>query len=116
MAKFKTQYEDFKRFPEVNSGEIRVERVGYISARDRIENLLLAGHRLENYRKEQYDFNSVDEIDETFTDPTRNKSYDMADAFQDTLALNAKFKNKSAETKVEAKEKEVSEDTEKTPD
>ena len=115
MAKFKTQYEDFKRFPEVNSGEILVERVGYISARDRIENLLLAGHRLENYRKEQYDFNSVDEIDETFTDPTRNKSYDMADAFQATLALNAKFKNKSAETKVEAKEKEVSEDTEKTP-
>ena len=116
MAKFKTQYEDFKRTPEVNSGEILVERVGYISARDRIENLLLAGHRLENYRKEQYDFDSVENIDESFTDPTRNKNYDMADAFQSSLALNAKFKNKSAETKVEAKEKEVSEDTEKTPE
>lgn len=116
MAKFKTQYEEFKRSPEINSGEILVERVGYISARDRIENLLLAGHRLENFRKEQYDFESVDKIDETFTDPTRNKNYDMADAFQDTLALNAKFKNKSAETKVEEKGKEVSKDTEKTPE
>ena len=108
MAKFKTQYEEFLRSPEVNSGEILVERVGYISARDRIENLLLAGHRLENYRKDQYDFDSVDNIDESFTDPTRNKSYDMADAFQDTIALNAKFKNKIAETKVETKEEEES--------
>jgi len=116
MAKFKTQYEEFKRTPEINSGEILVEKVGYISAKDRIENLLLAGHRLENYRKEQYDFDSVDNIDESFTDPTRNKSYDMADAFQDTIALNAKFKNKSAETKVEEKEKEVSKDPEKTPE
>ena len=108
MAKFKTQYEDFKRSPEVNSGEILVERVGYISARDRIENLLLAGHRLESYCKEQYDFDSVENIDESFTDPTRNKNYDMADAFQDTIVLNAKFN--------EAKEKEVSKYPEKTPD
>ena len=51
---FATQYKKHTNIPEKNSGEILVEKVGYISAQQRIENLLLAGQRLEQSRKEQY--------------------------------------------------------------
>jgi len=72
--------------PEKNSGITIVERAGYISAQKRIENMILAGQRLVEYRKHQFDFIG-NEIDEDFEDPTRNPNFDMADASQLQLAL-----------------------------
>ena len=43
--------------------------------------MILAGQRLVEHRKEMYDFSDGKDIDESFTDPTRSKNYDMSDAF-----------------------------------
>ena len=43
--------------------------------------MILAGQRLVEHRKEMYDFSDGNDIDESFTDPTRSKNYDMSDAF-----------------------------------
>ena len=43
--------------------------------------MILAGQRLVEHRKEMYDFSDGKDIDESFTDPTRSKNFDMSDAF-----------------------------------
>lgn len=80
---FSTPYQEkrFKTPPEVNSGETLVETAGYISAQKRIENMILAGQRLVDYRKGQFDFPDG-QIDESFQDPTRSPNFDLADATQ----------------------------------
>jgi len=78
---FQTQYTHKSSPPETNSGKTLVERAGYISAQKRIENMILAGQRLVDYRKSQFDFEG-DKIDFDFNDPTRNPNFDMADASQ----------------------------------
>jgi len=80
--KFATQYSPNKILPEKNSGKSLVESVGYIPAQKRIENLMTAGQRLKDYRNEQFDFPDEKSIDHDFTDPTRSKNFDMADATQ----------------------------------
>lgn len=82
--KFATQYERVRQKPEVNDGKTSVDRAGYISAQKRIENIMYAGQRLVQARREMFDFEG-DKFDPSFSDPTRNKNYDMADAFQDGL-------------------------------
>lgn len=42
---------------------------------------MLAGQRLIEHRQELYDFKRGQEPDESFSDPTRSKNFDMADAF-----------------------------------
>lgn len=78
---FQTKYTHEKSPGEVNLGKNLVEKAGYIPAQARIENMILAGQRLVEHRKEMYDFSDGKDIDESFTDPTRSKNYDMADAF-----------------------------------
>ena len=78
---FQTKYNHEKSPGEVNLGKNLVERAGYIPAQARIENMILAGQRLIEHRREMYDFSDGNDIDETFTDPTRSKNYDMSDAF-----------------------------------
>lgn len=78
--KFQTKYNHEKSPGEVNLGEVLVEKAGYIPAKVRIENMILAGQRLVEHRREMYDFDGED-IDESFSDPTRSKNFDMADAF-----------------------------------
>lgn len=80
--------------PEKNSGEKLVEVAGYITAQQRIELILSAGRRLNEYRKEQFDFHEG-KIDEDFFDPTRTKNYDIADGFQDGLTLKSRIKESS---------------------
>lgn len=75
---FQTHYKRNPSPPECNSGEKLVEVAGYITAQQRIEAIINAGHRLNEYRKEQFDFQ--DELDEDFEDPTRSKNFDRADA------------------------------------
>lgn len=76
--------------PEDNSGEILTETAGYVSNQKKIESMILAGQRLDESRN--YDFMENDEIDEQFYDPTRNKYYDAADAFQDGLKVEYRLK------------------------
>lgn len=104
---FQTQYTHKSSPPENNSGKTLVERAGYISAQKRIENMILAGQRLVDYRKSQFDFEG-DKIDFDFDDPTRNPNFDMADASQlkyqaeANLAANRIARAKKAELDKEA--------------
>jgi len=41
-----------------------------------------AGRKLDQARKEQFDFEPEEEVPEDFIDPTRNGSFDLADASQ----------------------------------
>jgi len=79
---FQTKYSHEKSPGEVNLGKNLVEKAGYIPAQTRIENMILAGQRLVEHRKEMYDFSDGKDIDENYIDPTRSKNFDMADAFQ----------------------------------
>lgn len=90
---FKTPFNagNYPATPEKNSGEILIEKAGYISAEKRITNLMLAGQRLVESRKAQYDFPDGN-VDEDFSDPTRRKGYDLADSTQDRLSLSVKIK------------------------
>lgn len=60
------------------SQKSEVETAGYMTAQQRIENMMLAGRKLVQYRREQFDFPDG-QIDESFTDPTRSKNFDFAD-------------------------------------
>lgn len=90
--KFKTQF-NANVFPRVlnnGSGEILVEKAGYIDLQKRIENMMLAGNRLVEGRKEMYDFDG--DVDEDFYDPTREKSFDLADASMISNDIEAKLR------------------------
>ena len=93
---FSTKYSLQKTPPEVNKGPSHVEKAGYIPAQARIENMMLAGQRLVAHRAEMYDFKELKDIDESFTDPTRSKNFDMADASQFALNLDQKQKAQEA--------------------
>jgi len=83
MPVFRSQYmEDFPHDkPEDNSGELITETAGYRPAQIRIEEMIMAGQRLDLGRAAQFDFSNIDP-DDDFYDPTRSKGFDMADAFQ----------------------------------
>lgn len=87
--KFKTQYNTKPSPPELGGGEKLVEVAGYIPAHKQINNLINAGQRLAAARAEMYDFPDG-EIDENFNDPTRNGNFDLADATQINLEMEAK--------------------------
>ena len=91
---FQTKYTHEKSPGEVNLGKSLVEKAGYIPAQARIENMILAGQRLVEHRKEMYDFSDGKDIDESFTDPTRSKNYDMADAFIMSEVIKNNIKQK----------------------
>lgn len=75
-----------------HGGRVLLERQGYVSAKDRIESIMMAGKRIIETRGFQYDFEPGKEIDEDYYDPTRSKGYDMVDAFRDGIALEERFK------------------------
>lgn len=91
-----------KPFYEKEDKTTLVEVAGYIPAKQRIENLILAGERLVAWRKEQFDFNDG-EIDEDFEDPTRSKNYDIVDAKEDMEAIENRVytRRKKAEEEAE---------------
>lgn len=79
---FQTPYNRKSSPPEINSGKSQTEKAGYIPAKIRIENMMLAGQRLVAHRAEMYDFGTGVEPDEDYPiDPTRSKNFDMSDAF-----------------------------------
>jgi len=74
------------RRPKLDEGKMddvsKVETAGYIPADVQIEMFIQAGRRLDQARKEQFDFGPEEEVPEDFIDPTRNGSFDLADASQ----------------------------------
>lgn len=74
-----------KSYEEVDSSS-ETEQAGYIPATKQIENMILAGKRLDSSRQ-QFDFASEDEIDEDLYDPTRSGNFDLADASQAQIAV-----------------------------
>lgn len=97
---FKTQYNRVRQAPEQNDGVTSVDKAGYISAQRRIENIMFAGQRLIQARREMFDFEG-NEFDPSFSDPTRNRNYDMADAFQDGLILKERLEKVSKDQLVQ---------------
>lgn len=83
LPKFRTKYNSnlFPKSYEKHDETCITERAGYLTTKQRIENLMVAGQRLVNFRKQQFDFPDG-EIDHDFDDPTRNPNFDMSDASQ----------------------------------
>jgi hypothetical protein len=77
---FNTKYGRPKYEGEYNNGQSNVEKAGYIPPKIQIENLINAGKRLIEHRKNMYDFDEGVADDDNFTDPTRDPGFDMADA------------------------------------
>lgn len=96
----------------------KTETAGYIPAEQQIEMFIQAGRRLDQARKEQYDFAEGEEVpDDVVVDPTRSGAFDLADASQLGRALDTKAKKaldakaraeKAALPKVEEKPEEKS--------
>jgi len=89
---FRTHYNQ-KEFPKIffpiDKTE-KVEKAGYLSTKQRVETMLLAGQRLMQSRREMYDFQQGEEPDDNFEDPTRTQGFDMADATQIALEIQNK--------------------------
>lgn len=62
---------------EPGGGEVITEQAGYVPAKRKIEEMIYAGKRLVESRREQFD--SVDDS-EPEIDPTRDPNFDLADA------------------------------------
>ena len=67
---------------EVLTGDTQTEQSGYVDPKRQIEDMILAGRRLDEARKNQYDFPSEEDIDEDLYDPTRSGNFDLSDASQ----------------------------------
>ena len=74
------------RRPKLEEGKMddvsKVETAGYIPADVQIEMFIQAGRRLDQARKEQFDFGPEEEVPADFIDPTRSGGFDLADATQ----------------------------------
>jgi len=85
----KAKYVPYKG--EKNDDKKITETAGYIPKNIQIENMMIAGYNLGMARKERYDFGSMAEVDEKFSDPTRRWSYDPAEASRDAREANARL-------------------------
>lgn len=85
---FYHQYNWEEAVGEGNSQISMVDPSGYVSPKQRIENLIRAGERLDEFRREQYDYDTLEEDDGEWTDPMRTPGLDLADVHrirQETL-------------------------------
>ena len=82
-----------KSYEEVDTSS-ETEQAGYIPATKQIENMILAGQRLDASRL-QFDFASEDEIDEELCDPTRSGNFDLADASQAQIAVQQSLREQA---------------------
>lgn len=91
---------------EKGGGEKLVDASGYISAEEQILSMLNAGIRLDEQRKELYDYEGDGEnidFDSIPVDFTRMPGVDMADISQLSNMVESKLRNQERE----AKEKEL---------
>ena len=105
MVEIMTNYVRPERRKEVGGGPRIVEASGYIPTKIQVENMLLAGQRLNEYRREQYDYSEGDSVpDDVVPDPTRSPEFDLADATRIGRAAKERLEASAKEAK-EAKEK-----------
>lgn len=101
MVEIMTNYIRPERRKEVGGGPRIVEASGYIPTKIQVENMLLAGQRLNEYRKEQYDYSDGDSVpDDVVPDPTRSPGFDLADATR--LGRDARARLDRAKEEAEA--------------
>lgn len=77
---FQTHFDREPHTYEEDFPTSRVNRFRHVPIRTQVENFILAGERLEKIRREAFDFPPGVEVDENYSDPTRAKGFDMADA------------------------------------
>lgn len=85
---------------EINNGEIIVETAGYRSAEVQISEMLNAGQRLVDYRKQRYEFGGDEVVPHDYMDPTRAPGFDMADASALAAISAANLKGRQEANKV----------------
>lgn len=88
---FQNPWQMYEYEGEYNNGKSVTETAGYISAKDQIENLIIAGERLANFRSDQYDFGPDEDVPDDFEDPTRRPNFDLADASALARQINARL-------------------------
>lgn len=89
-----------RKYEELST-KSETEQAGYVPPQIQIENMLLAGHRLAEARRDMhYDFACADEIDEDAYDPTRQGNFDLADATR--MAMEAEEAIRAAENQLNA--------------
>ena len=74
-------FEKNRASPEVIEKETIVEQTGYELVDKKIMNMIYAGQRLKEARKEMYDYEGDEDIDLPI-DPTRKPGLDLAEASQ----------------------------------
>ena len=95
---------------EVLDPHSETEQAGYIPPQIQIENMILAGERLNQTRKEMYDFSSADEIDEDAFDPTRRGNFDLADASQMAMETEMALRDQALEADKARKASQTAQD------
>jgi len=98
-VKLYTQHRRPPKHPEQNDGLTITESAGYIPSKTQIENLINAGKRLVEWRKEMYDFPEDNDVDESYEDPTRGPGYDLSDASRDSKAVADRLRAQAAASK-----------------
>lgn len=95
--KFQTPYKKEYVDKPTEPGEEIVERAGYRSIEKQVNELIMAGEKLRQYRL-GYEFGTEDEIDPEYAgDPTRRPDYDLVDAQHASRVLNETRIKKLAE-------------------
>jgi len=95
---------------EEMSDEDLVETSGYIPAKIQIENLIMAGRRLDVYREEMYDYpDGLSDDDNPILDPTRKGNYDLVDAQNDMENLKKRIKKNGEEMEIQKSRKKLQE-------
>ena len=108
-------YSHFKRpkdVKEINSGEQITETAGYIPADVQIQDMIAAGMRLGEYRREMYDFDANENIPDDFIDPTRTPGVDVVDVENAGIVVNARIAEAQKLMK-KAQEEKAASDAEK---
>lgn len=111
--KFWTQFDRPPDDFEKNSGEVIVEKVGYVPANILIENMIYAGQRLDLARSEYYDFPDAESVEEDFGDPTRAPGFDMADTTPLMRSVSERLAEQRKLFEKEQKERERLEEEER---
>ena len=118
---FSTPYTS-KAKPEKNLGERITESAGYIPPKRQIEEMILAGKRLSEFRAEMYDYPDAKSVPEDIQiDPTRSPAFDMADATQLAEETERRLQYQAKRSKEEKElteklEQAQAEKTEKAPE
>ena len=95
---------------EILDPHSETEQAGYIPPQVQIENMMLAGQRLDQSRKAMFDFESEEEIDEDAFDPTRRGNFDLADASQMAMETEMSLRDQALEADKARKASQTAQD------